>query len=175
MPRSVGQTIADSLSLSLQYARRMLVGITPDQFGRLARFGDRVIDSNHAAFVYGHLGLYGSRIVEQLGGEITGITPPESFTAAFSKEAQCVDDPLGAIYPSMDEVTRVFFQGYEAGLTALQTAPDEIFQRPNPGQGRIVELFPTLGSMHTFYCGGHIMMHLGQVSSWRRMWGLPPA
>ncbi len=175
MPRSVGQTIADSLSLSLSYSRRMLTGVTPEQFGRLARFGDQVIDSNHGAFVFGHLALYGSKIVEQLGGDAGAIAVPPSFATVFSKDAKCVDDPSGTIYPSMDEVTSVFFQGYEAAIVALQAAPDEVFQKPNPGQGRIAELFPTLGSMHTFYCGGHLMMHMGQVSAWRRMLGLPPA
>ena len=175
MSRSVGQTIADSLSLSLGYAKRMLVGVTPEQFGRLASPGGQVVISNHGAFSYGHLALYGSKIVEQLGGDTSAIVPPASFAAVFSKDAQCVDDPQGTIYPAMDEITRVFFQGYEAALVALQAAPDEVFQQPNPGQGRIVELFPTMGSMHTFYCGGHLMMHLGQVSAWRRMLGLPPA
>ena len=46
---------------------------------------------------------------------------------------------------------------------------------PNPSGGRMTELFPTLGSMHAFYTGGHIMMHLGQISAWRRMQGLGAA
>jgi hypothetical protein len=37
------------------------------------------------------------------------------------------------------------------------------------------QLFPTLGSVQTFYCGGHMMMHLGQMSAWRRMEGLGSA
>jgi hypothetical protein len=39
----------------------------------------------------------------------------------------------------------------------------------------MTERFPTLGSVHAFYCGGHIMMHLGQMSAWRRMMGLGSA
>jgi hypothetical protein len=37
------------------------------------------------------------------------------------------------------------------------------------------ELFPTIGSVQAFYCGGHMMMHLGQMSAWRRMEGLGTA
>jgi hypothetical protein len=29
--------------------------------------------------------------------------------------------------------------------------------------------------VQTFYCGGHMMMHLGQLSAWRRMLGLGAA
>jgi len=45
----------------------------------------------------------------------------------------------------------------------------------NPLGGRMTDLFPTLGSLQSFYCGGHIMMHLGQVSAWRRMMDLGAA
>jgi hypothetical protein len=41
--------------------------------------------------------------------------------------------------------------------------------------GRMTELFPTLGSLYNFYVGGHMMMHLGQISTWRRMMGLGAA
>ena len=69
MNRSIGNTIGDSLSLSLAYARRMLAGVTPSTFARYAAPGNQVVESNHPAFVYGHLSLYGSRIIEQLGGD----------------------------------------------------------------------------------------------------------
>ena len=39
----------------------------------------------------------------------------------------------------------------------------------------VLELFPTLGSIHGFYAGGHMMMHLGQMSAWRRIEGMKPA
>lgn len=175
MSRSIGNTIGDALSLSLAYARRMLAGVTPDQFARFARPGNHVVESNHPAFVYGHLSLYASRIIEQLGSDASSVIPSPRFQAAFSKDAQCVDDPTDSVYPVMDEVTTAFFKGYEACLEVLRNAPDEAFQQPNPAGGRMTEMFPTLGSMQAFYVGGHIMMHLGQVSAWRRMQGLGAA
>jgi hypothetical protein len=36
-------------------------------------------------------------------------------------------------------------------------------------------LFPTVGAMLAFYMDGHVLMHMGQVSAWRRMQGMPPA
>lgn len=175
MSRSLGNTIGDSLALSLNYSRRMLVGVTPDQFARFARPGGQIVQSNHAAFVYGHLSLYSSRIIEQLDAEASFLTPTAQFQTAFSKDAQCVDDPTGEIYPAMDDITEAYFQGYEAALAVLREAPDSALQKPNPSGGRMTELFPTLGSIQAFYVGGHIMMHLGQVSAWRRMLGLGAA
>ena len=175
MSRTLGNTIADSLGLSLTYAKRMLTGVTPLVCGKMARPGNQLVDSNHPAFVYGHLSLYASRIVEQLGGDASGIRPSERFQQLFSKDAKCQDDPQGTIYPPMDEITDFFFRAYEAALTALRAAPDDALQQPNPAGGRMTELFPTIGSQQAFYVGGHIMMHLGQVSAWRRMQGLGAA
>jgi len=175
MSRTLGNLIADSLQLSLNYAERLLKEVRADQFARFAAPGGRVVASNHGAFVLGHLSLYGPRIVEQLGGDGSALQPPASFVAVFSKDAACQDDPQGTVYPPMADVTDCFFQGYRAALAALRSAPDEALQRPNPAGGRMAELFPTLGSMQAFYVGGHMMMHLGQMSAWRRMLGLGPA
>lgn len=175
MSRSFGSTIADSLALTIGYAERLQSGLTAGRFARLAAPGGVTVSSNHPAFVFGHLGLYGPRIVEQLGGDAAAIVPSPRFVEVFNKDATCVDDPDGTIYPAMDEVTGQFFRGYRAALEALRAAGDAVFEQPNPLGGRMTELFPTLGSMHAFYCGGHAMMHLGQLSAWRRMEGLGPA
>jgi len=175
--RSLGNCIADSLQLSLNYADRLLKGIPAARFARFAAVGAdghrTVVESNHPAFVLGHLALYCPRIVAQLGGSATPV--PTRFDAVFSKEGKCVDDTAGTVYPPMDEVVEVFRRGCTEAIAALRAAPDDVLQRPNPAEGRMAELFPTLGSIHGFYAGGHMMMHLGQVSAWRRMEGLGAA
>jgi len=169
MSRSLGNTIADSLELSLGYAERMLKGVTPERFARFAAPGGETVVSNHPAFILGHLSLYSSRIVSELGGDVSAITAPESFQKVFSHEVECVDDPEGTIYPPLDEVTKLYFDGYRAALKALREADESALQKANPLGGKMAEKFPTSGSMHTFYCGGHMMMHMGQFSAWRRM------
>ena len=173
MTRSIGNIIGDSLSLSLGYAERLLKDVPADQFARLANVGGTAVNSNHPAFVYGHLSLYAPRILEQLGQDVPQI--PDGFNDVFSKDAQCADDPDSSIYPAMDSVTTFFFDGYKAALDALRNAEDETFHQPNPAGGRMTELFPTIGSMQNFYVGGHMMIHMGQMSAWRRMAGLGPA
>ncbi len=173
MTRSIGNTIADSLQLSLGYGERMLTDVTAEQFARLASPGGETVQSNHAAFVYGHLSLYAPRILSELNCDAPAV--PDSFQQCFSMDAQCVDDAAGTIYPAMDEVTEHFFNGYRAALEAFRAADDDIFQQPNPLGGTMAEKFPTVGSVHCFYVGGHMMIHMGPVSAWRRMLGLGPA
>ncbi len=173
MSRSLGNLIADSLELCLGYAERLLKDVTPEQFARFAAPGGQTIESNHPAFVYGHLSIYGPRILTQLNQP--GPSVPGGFDAVFSKDAKCVDDPTGTIYPPMAAVTSAFFDGYRAAVAVLRAAPDEAFQGPNPLGGPMAIKFPTLGSLQSFYCGGHLMMHLGQISAWRRMAGLGAA
>lgn len=172
MARSQGLCIADSLKLSLGYAERLLKDVSANQFARLANVGGTVVESNHPAFIYGHLALYGPRVAKELGGEAIAI--PASFEPVFSMKATCVDDPDGTIYPAMDEVTSVFFDGYQKALTALEAASDEQLAVANPTES-MTGKFPTMGSMQAFYVGGHMMIHMGQLSAWRRMMGLGPA
>jgi hypothetical protein len=175
MPRSLGMSIADALTLSIGYAQRMLKDVPSDKFARYAAPGGQIVTSNHGAFVYGHLSLYGPRIVKELGGDVSPLAPPPRFETVFSRETQCIDDVDGTVYPAMAEITEFFFRAYGAVKEALLAASDDVLQRENPTEGRMRELFPTLGSMHAFLAGGHMMMHLGQVSAWRRMLGLSPA
>jgi len=173
MPRSIGNVIADTLQLSMGYAERLLKGVPADRFGRFARVGGTAVESNHPAFIYGHLSLYAPRVLQQI--EHPAPRVPDHFQDLFSKDAKCRDDADGDLYPAMDEITAFFFEGHRMLAGALRSTPDAVFDRPNPAEGRMKELFPTLGSVQTFYCGGHMMMHLGQMSGWRRIEGLGPA
>ncbi len=175
MSRSIGNCIADSLELCLGYTERLLKDVPAETFARFANVGDVAVNSNHPAFILGHLSIYPTKIVEQLGHDPAEVAVPDNYQDLFSPAATCQDDVGGAIYPPMEEITKLYFNGYRVALDKLRAASDEIFQNENPGEGRIKELFPTLGGMHGFYVSGHIMMHLGQLSAWRRMQGMEPA
>ncbi len=171
---TIGPMIAASARLGLGYAERLLKDVSPDQFSGFAHVGETVIHSNHPAFIYGHLSIYAPRIVQQLGGDTSGLAPSAKFEELFSKDAQCVDDPDRSIYPAMDVIVSALFNGYNAAVTALENAPDEIFAQSNPNEAMRGK-FPTIGAMHGFYVGGHFMLHMGQMSAWRRAVGLGAA
>jgi hypothetical protein len=173
MTRSIGHLIADSLGVALGYADRLLKDVPPERFGRFAAPGGVVVASNHPAFIYGHLSLYAPKVLLQIGHPAPPV--PEHFDVVFTKDATCRDDGDGDFYPGMDEVLAFFWEGYRMVTGALRSTPNEAFEKPNPAEGRMRDLFPTIGSVQTFYCGGHMMMHLGQMSAWRRMEGLPAA
>jgi len=166
--------IADSARLSVGYAKRLLEGVAAADFSKFARVGGQVIQSNHPAFVLGHLSLYPARIVSELGHDASAIVPSDRETELFAPTAVCVDDPEGAIYPRMDVIFPRFLERYEAVMEILQTADDSQFIVENPNE-RMREKFATMGSMHAFYLGGHTMIHLGQLSAWRRAMGMPAA
>lgn len=175
MARSLGNTIADSLQLSLSYGERLLAGIEPDRFARLATPGNVMVGSNHPAFIYGHLSLYSGRIIQEIDRGDLDASVPDDFEQLFGKEQSCLDDPDGSIYPAMDVVVSAYQRSYAQVVTALREVSDGVLQQANPLGGRMTELFPTLGSLHNFYTGGHMMIHFGQLSAWRRMEGLGPA
>ncbi|MFM9025157.1 MAG: DinB family protein [Planctomycetaceae bacterium] len=173
MTRSLGNVIADSLQVSVGYGQRLLADIAPDRFARFAAPGGVVVASNHPAFVYGHLSLYAPKILRLIGHPAPPV--PDHFEIRFSKDAACVDDVDEDLYPGRDEIVEFFMEGYRMVTAALRSTADDVFQQANSAEGRMRELFPTIGSAQAFYCGGHMMMHLGQVSAWRRMEGLGAA
>lgn len=170
----IGHTISASTRLAMGYVDRLLTDVTVENFARFASCGGVTIESNHPCFILGHLSLYGPRVVKELGGDMAGIEPTSAFQDAFSKSATCVDDPDGSIYPSMDEVVGAFRAGQERAISVLEQTSDEIFKTENPNEPMRGK-FPTMGQMHAFYLGGHLMMHLGQFSAWRRAVGLGSA
>ena len=172
MSRSLGQTIGDGLKLSVNYAEQLIQGVSPQSFGRLAAPGGQTIDSNHPAFIFGHLALYGPKIAGMAGGQAPIV--PEGFEVVFAKGMKGGDDPDGSVYPPMHVITESFFAGYRSAEDAVTAATDEQLAQPNPLE-TMAEKFPTLGSMCNFMCSGHMLMHLGQLSTWRRMQGLGPS
>ena len=168
---AIGELIAASARLGLGYADRLLADVGTDQFARFASVGDTVIESNHPCFILGHLSLYAPRVVGELGGDASAIQPSETFVNLFNKDAKCADDVDGSLYPSMDEVVAAFRSGYDKANETLGRSGDELFHQENPNEAMRAK-FPTVGAMHAFYLGGHLMVHMGQFSAWRRMMGM---
>jgi hypothetical protein len=171
----IGQMVAASGGLGQLYARRLLEGVTPKNYARLARPGGTLVQSNHAAFVLGHLNMYPAKVLERLGRPAGATACPAAYAGLFEAGAECRDDPDGSIYPALEELSGRFFDGYTAALRAIGEATDELMLSANSAEGRSRELFPTIGAMLGFYTGGHVATHLGQLSAWRRCIGLTAA
>lgn len=171
----VSDTISGAARVSRAYAERLLVGINAQDAHRkpLAQPGLR-IDTNHPTFVYGHLALYPAKALTLLGRDPGDVLPPPGWEELFKAGAPCRDDADSNLYPGFADVTTMFFRATDAAMSAVSKVDDAILAKPNPNE-QFRDRFPTVGVLTNFYLNNHVMMHLGQVSAWRRCMGLPAA
>lgn len=156
--------IVPCMRRAIGYAEKLVKDIPAEQFSHMPH-----PTMNHPAFCMGHLSLYPNRaflIISQpkLVKEKPGY--PELFQAG----AACVEQD--GRYPHKDEIVGYFMERYNAAVNALAELPDEVLQRENPLEGRMREIFPLVGIAINFLMNNHCMMHLGQISAWRRAVGL---
>lgn len=159
--------LAPLCKFSLGYAELLLKDVNPNDFPRKPKG----IDTNHPAFIYGHLATYPERLLEFM--EKGALAQPDpKFVELFAAGKLCLDDPQGTIYPTMDVILARFRTRHETVLPLFAECADEIFDKPNPNE-RMRDRFPTVGMACNFLVSGHMMIHLGQMSAWRRCMGLP--
>lgn len=172
---TTGQIIADCAKRTVGYADRLIKGVEPHMAARKPTWGigGQEIDCNHASFVLGHLAIYPQRVISMLGGTPKTQVPP-SFTDLFKAGVPCKDDPHGTIYPPFKVIADVFSQGMAEAIDAVSKAKDADFAKPLPDE-KMREHFPTIGHACLFLMNNHLMVHLGQMSTWRRAMGLPAA
>lgn len=170
-----GQAIAAAGQFSIYFAEDMLKGVTPATFARKPVVNGQLIDCNHPAWVYGHLGLYSSRMCEMIGVDAGPSAKPAGWEDLFKNGTPSTDDVAGTIFPPMEAVVAKYMDGYKHALKFIAEASDATLAKPNPATGRFAEMLPTVGAAVTFLSGGHAMSHLGQISTWRRCMGLGPA
>ncbi len=147
----------------MQYCRRLVADI-PDE-----RFAEQpVAGVNHPAWVLGHLAWTADRALEMLGAPET---LPADWAALFGRGSQPTTSR--ALYASKDELLRAVEQGYQQLRQSARSASSEQLARrtTNPVAK---ETLPTSKELVTFLMSGHFGVHLGQLSTWRRLIGLPP-
>lgn len=164
---NIAYFITQALQRSLGYAERVFNDIPADKFASSV-----IVNANHPAFVAGHLLLYPNRIFTLVGRKDL-VVDHGPWQELFQAGAPCLND--ASKYPSKDALRKVFFDGYRKVVEVLPQVGDETMRQDNPIEGRMREIFPRIGIAVTFMCTSHLMMHLGQVSTWRRAAGLGPA
>ena len=161
----VGTIIASPAERAIGYAEVLVKDIPDDRFGHMPH-----PTMNHPAFNLGHLSLYPNRILGLIGrGDL--VKEKAGWDELFAAGCPCVEQD--GRYPSKQEIVEHFLDRSRAVTAAVAAAPAEVFERPNPVEGRMRELFPTIGIAANFMLNSHVMMHLGQISAWRRAVGLP--
>ncbi len=145
------------------YGRRLLNEI-PDE-----RMTEQPLPGvNHPAWILGHLALTADGVGEMFGGKRT---LPAAWSTLFGQASQPSSVRSG--YPSQSDLLRAFEECHHRLRERAAAAGPELLAQPTP-HPRAREAFPTLKELAAFILTGHIGVHLGQLSSWRRMIGLPP-
>lgn len=171
---SIGETIASSGQLAVGLAEMLAKDIEPRRFALRPIMDGREVETNHPAFVYGHLSLYPADALEVCGIDIPGLKPSGSWVELFQHGKECRSDPEGTIYPRKDELVASLLEGTRAALEAVAGVDDAVLAAPNEPGSWLAQRFSCRGAAVNFYLNLHAMIHLGQVSAWRRCMGLGP-
>ena len=166
-PRQLGCVIADTLKVTIFYGNEIVKSIPADRFCEIP-----VKEINHPAFCIGHLAIYANRVLELVGRDDLKYAMPFS-DEHFKMGAPCLAQD--GRYPSKEVLVATFNGAWGVVASVLPEINEATLARANPMEGRMRERFPTVGSVVNFLCGAHNMMHIGQVSSWRRVAGLGSA
>lgn len=170
----IATMLTPPLKLLIGYAHGLVKDIDDKVFAsKPSSKTSEIVNLNHPAFLMGHLGVYPEKILDLLGEDSSGVVAPEGFKELFLKGIACEHDPDRNIYPSKDVILANFNSGYEIIVEALSRASTARFDETNPYEDAI-ERFPTIGAFVSFLVSGHMAMHLGQISSWRRIMGMGP-
>ena len=169
---SIGQTIASCARLTSGLAEMLAKDIDPAIFAIRPFIDGREVQTNHPAFVYGHLALYPVDALKVCGLEVPALKPPEAWVSLFQHGCECRNDPDCSIYPAKDELVSAFINWTNTALDALAAVDDPALKAPNDPASWLAERFTSRGAAVNFYLNSHPMMHLGQVSAWRRCMGL---
>jgi hypothetical protein len=164
------RSIIDPARLVQRYGQALLKDIKPSDFAR--KPGG--VDMNTPAWNYGHLSIYPDRALFTLIGRPELAKPIAGHEEMFSAKSKCQDDPAGTIYPPMEVIVQRYTERYDAFLRVLEETPDSALVKPLPDDHAFKDRFSSVAGVMNFMLSAHIMSHLGQVSAWRRNFGLGP-
>jgi hypothetical protein len=147
----------------LGYLRRVMADV-PDE--KLA--DEPAPGLNPPLWILGHLA-----ISNDFGLRILGKPPvcPEAWAKCFGRGSKPADVPLP--HPTKAELMQAIERGHEQVTAAARLADPARLALPNPApvfKGTPVE---TTGDLLALLMTGHFGAHIGQLSLWRRLSGLP--
>lgn len=145
------------------YAHQLAQGIEEAQLDDIAAPG-----MNSPRWVYGHLVM-----VSNLGLQLLDrpIGCPEAWMKGYGPGSDPTQPPEPRL--SLAETLELFDSGHVALREAIAAMTPEQVASPSPF-APAAALIPTLGDLAAHLLTTHPMLHLGQLSAWRRLRGLPP-
>src|SRR5262249_50043368 len=123
---------------------------------------------NHPAWILAHLAFPADRVARVLGADMA---LPDDWHTRFGPGSKV--SPAREDYPGKDELLRAVEQCFARARELATAATPEQLSRTTPTKC-LKDQLPTVGDAVAFLLTGHLGLHLGQLSSWRRMIGLAP-
>lgn len=123
----------------------------------------------HPAWVVGHLAIAADAVLGCLGEKPVC---PQEWWRNFGPGS--VVQPDRAAYPSKAELVDAVDRGFGGVVEAAGRAAPELLAKPQNLKFYREEC-PTVGDLVAHLMTTHAFLHLGQLSVWRRMMGLPSA
>jgi len=154
--------LLNSFTMNLEHARRLLDDLDDEQMTLRPAEG-----VNHPAWIAGHIALS----FQMIGGEL-GLRPwlPAEWTELFETGSTPVTQRT--VYPDKARLLAALDEGRERLSSALANMTDADLDGPLPDE-KCRHVFPMIGSAVLHILTVHAATHLGQLSAWRRMMGLP--
>ena len=148
---------------NLDYTRRLVADI-PDT--KACTQPSPKSPMNHAVWVLGHLALTADSYGAQLG---LPATAPKEWPAMFGGASKPTD---GAGCPAKTALLKALEEGHARVAEAVRGKDAAFWQTP-PADEKRRQRFPTMGHFLVHILVNHEAIHLGQLSAWRRVQGLP--
>jgi hypothetical protein len=155
--------MADLYAKNLDYAHKLTDELPAEKWAVQPAPG-----MNHAAWVIGHLARtsdFAATLIDQQPAVL-----PENWTTVFGPVSTPSAD--ASIYPDGKALLDALDSAHQRLAGALQKQDLGILDQP-PSVERLKSRFPTLRLFVTHVMLTHEMLHLGQLSAWRRVQGLP--
>ncbi len=159
----IAESIVQGAELMVGLAN-MLCEDIPDE-----KFAFKAIEGlAHPAFIMGHIAMYAEDVLD-FAGRSDLAQHDEGWAALFGMGVSCASD--AGLYPTKAEILKRLNERYGAALAEARKIPDEVLLSVNDS-GKFEDRFSTKAGLLNFALNGHPMMHLGQISAWRRSIGL---
>ena len=147
------------------YAPKLVSDLTEDQM-LLQLAPSEMAPANHPAWVFSHLNIYLPVLLSLIRGE--SFEDPRDHV--FGMLSSPKSDP--EIYPCRNELIESYLQGHLEVADMLTESNDSIFELPVK-LPRWAGVMPRVGIALPYLMLNHENQHLGQLSAWRRIQGLP--
>ena len=152
-------------SKNQRYGERLVADLNEEQM-ILQPASNLESPSNHPAWVLSHLNAYLPVVTSIIQGELFDDPKLHRFGMDSAPEAD------RTVYASKDDLIQEFVTGHESIAKLLGESDDSVFSKEIQLE-RWKPVMPIAGVALPYLMLNHENGHLGQISAWRRIQGMP--